>query len=84
MRYLLLTLVLLFGLAGTVGCENNDPTGPVVNNSGDNSAFSFADDGPSSASTPAPVVVPPVFAPVEGAPAPDIVTPIANPNPTPP
>ena len=76
MRYLPLVVLLLLALAGVAGCSNDDPVGPSVNNAGDNNAFNFSDDsnGPSSATVPGPVVIPPVFAPVEG-PAPIIITP---------
>ena len=41
---LILVLMLTCSVLRTVGCEEGDSTGPVVNNSGDNNAFDFSDD----------------------------------------
>jgi hypothetical protein len=46
-----------------VSCENNDPTGPVVNNSGSENSFAFGDraGGAVTASAPPRPVITPVF-----------------------
>jgi hypothetical protein len=38
---LILVLMLACSVLVTMGCEEGDSTGPVVNNSGDNNAFNF-------------------------------------------
>jgi hypothetical protein len=56
-------LVLVLVGAGLVSCENNDPTGPVVNNSGSENSFAFGDraGGAVTASAPPRPVIQPVF-----------------------
>jgi hypothetical protein len=57
----------------SLGCENNDPTGPVVNNSGSENSFAFGDraGGGVTASAPPRPVIQPVF---QDAPAPIVIT----------
>jgi hypothetical protein len=50
---LILVLMLACSVLLTMGCEEGDSTGPVVNNSGDNNAFNFSDDSNGQSPLPA-------------------------------
>jgi hypothetical protein len=65
-KYILLALV----CALLVSCENNDPTGPVVNNSGSENSFAFGDRAGGSVTASAPPR--PVITPVINEPPPPI------------
>jgi hypothetical protein len=56
-------IAILFISVLIIGCENNDPTGPVVNNSGSENSFAFGDraGGSVTASAPPRPVITPVF-----------------------
>jgi hypothetical protein len=55
----------------SLGCENNDPTGPVVNNSGSENSFAFGDRAGGSVTASAPPR--PIITPVINEPPPPII-----------
>jgi hypothetical protein len=63
--------VLVCALGVLASCENNDPTGPVVNNSGSENSFAFGDRAGGSVTASAPPR--PVITPVINEPAPPTV-----------
>jgi hypothetical protein len=62
-RQWMLGITMLLAVGVFPGCENNDPTGPVVNNSGSENSFAFGDraGGAVTASAPPRPVIQPVF-----------------------
>jgi hypothetical protein len=64
-------LIIVLSLVILGACENNDPTGPVVNNSGGENSFAFGDRAGGSVSASAPPR--PVITPVVESPPPQVI-----------